>query len=468
MGIGEMTDRTRHDVDEFLDGWRVEKEIPGLSVAITDVDDLLYATGLGARDVEARAPAGPDTRYPYASVTKVVTAMVFLQFVERGDIGLEDPIRNYVDDWSDVPGDPITVRELLTHSTGVPDVESGPRNYLFSEDPPASQLVTREDKRRHLDGVAEQRIVDEDRFMYSDTNYTLLGEIVAAVDDRSFARIVEEDLFDPLGMDRSAIGYGSLAELEDTTRGYVIDDGVPSPTPFDLQADAAGLGPASPAGLLASVTDVARLVRCLLNDGELEGVRVLSEELVEAMCSHQGPKLDHVDGTPRGIGYGPRITEFLGEQLVEYSGTAPGVGRAYLGLLPDRGLGVTLGVNTPGVPVGALGLGVLALVTGEDPVAVVPYLSVREKVRAVAGSYESHHGTTVVRVEPGDNEAYVEATNESGAGWSFPAFPVSMAHDDYTFETVWPAGLRRTLEFQDTGERMELRLGSNRLRRTNR
>lgn len=281
--------------------------------------------------------------------------------------------------------------------------------------------------------------MEEDRFMYSDTNYTLLGEIVETVDDRSFARVVEQDLFDPLDMDQSTIGYGELTEVEDTITGYVVEDGVPSATQFDLEADAAGLGPASPAGLLAPVTDVARLVVCLLNGGELEGTRVLSSGLVEEMCSHQGTKGHHVDGTPRGIGYGPRITEFLGERFVEHSGTAPGVGRAYLGLLPERGVGVTLGVNTTGVPVAALGQGVLALVAGERPVEVVPYLSLREKVRAVVGTYASPHGTTVVAVDPADNEAHVEATNESGAWWSFPAFPESMAHDDYTFTTVWPA-----------------------------
>jgi len=211
---------------------------------------------------------------------------------------------------------------------------------------------------------------------------------------------------------------------------------------------------------------MAGLGRCLANGGELDATRVLGTELVGTICSHRAPTLEHVDGTPRGYGYGLRVTEFAGEPFVEHAGSGPGVGRAYLGPWPDRGLGVTLGVNTAGVPVTALGRGVLALAIGKSPETVVPYLSLRHKVRAVVGTYESYRGSTVVRVVPSDGEAYVEATNESGVGWSFPAFPESMARDDYTFTTVWPAGLERSLDVHETEEGMELRLSADRLRRT--
>lgn len=84
-----LSERTRRDVETFLDDWRVEKDVPGASVAVVDGDDRLFATGMGARDVEARAPAPPDTRYPFASVTRVVTGVVVLQLVERGDLALD-------------------------------------------------------------------------------------------------------------------------------------------------------------------------------------------------------------------------------------------------------------------------------------------------------------------------------------------------------------------------------------------
>lgn len=458
---------TRRDVETFVDDWRVEAEIPGASVALVDADDRVYAAGFGMRDVDARAPATPGTRYPFASVTKVVTAVVVLALVAADDLALDDEVGEYVDHWTAVPGDPITVADLLAHTSGVPDDEGGPRNYLFSETPPASPIATAADRRRHLDSVGARRVVDEDRFMYGDENYTTLGEVVEAVDGRPFDEVAEALVFEPLAMDSSTVGYGALDDVECASRGYAVEDGVPAASEFDLDADATGLGPASAGGLLASVTDVARLVRCLLNDGALDGARVLPEALVAAMCRHQAPTLEHVDGTERGCGYGPRVTEFVGDRFVEHSGTAPGVGRAYLGFWPARELGVALAVNASGVPVPALGQGVLALAVGENPTSAVPYLALRAKVRAVAGTYESHRGNTVVEVEPSDSEAYVEATNVSGAGWSFPAFPETMARDDHRFRTVWPAGLEQPLDFHETENGMELRLASHRLRRTN-
>lgn len=203
----------------------------------------------------------------------------------------------------------------------------------------------------------------------------------------------------------------------------------------------------------------------LLNGGVLDGTRVLDADLVETMCSHQAPTLAYVDRTVRGCGDGPRITDFVGDRLVEHTGTAPGVGRAYAGMVPERGVGVTLAANTADVPIGALGQGVLTLASGETPEEVVPYLGLRRKIRAVAGTYESPRGSTTVTVEPAASDAYIEATSEAGQGWAFPAFPGSRSPDDYRFDAVWSGGLQRSLEFRGTDDGMEFRMGNHRLYR---
>lgn len=451
---------TQRDIEVFLDKWRDEKDIPGASVAIFDRDGIRYATGQGARDIDTRSPATPDTRYPFASVSKIVTAMAVLQLVDQGELRLDDEIRQYVSFWTDVPGDPITVKELLTHSSGMPSDYAGNRTYLFGEDPPASPLVTLEDLRRHTDGATDQRIVDETRFMYNDRNYHILGMLVETVEDRPFDEVIEEKLFAPLGMTESTIGYGKLSEIDDAITGYVIEEGEPTVTDLDL--DAMGLGPAVN-GVLASVSEMAELIRCLLNGGELDGTRVLEEDLAEAMCSHQVTTRETIDGDSHGMGYGPRVQEFLGETYVYHTGTAPGVGRAYAGFLPDRGVGVTLGVNTTDVRVEVLGEGVLALVAGRDPEEAVPFLALSRKVRAVAGTYESSQGNVTVHVEPAGSDSYVEV---SKAGWEFPAFPESTAADDYEFYSVWAGGWRGSIEFHETETGMELRMNDQRLQRT--
>ena len=117
----------RRDVSRPLDG-RAGR--PGDERAVLDGDGIRYATGLGARDVQSRAPATAETLYSIASVTKTFTAMAVSSLVERDELALDDEIRDYVDFWADVPGDPITVRELLSHSSGIPTDYAMGRQYL--------------------------------------------------------------------------------------------------------------------------------------------------------------------------------------------------------------------------------------------------------------------------------------------------------------------------------------------------
>lgn len=296
--------------------------------------------------------------------------------------------------------------------------------------------------------------------MYNDRNYHVLGLLVEAVEDRSFADVVEQKLFDPLGMRESTVGYGPLSGIDEAITGYSIEEGEPVQVDFDL--DTTGIGPPVN-GVLAPVTDMARFVRCLLNGGQLAGTRVLAADLVEAMCTHQVTTRQTIDGDSHGIGYGPRVQEFLGDNYVYHSGTVPGIGRAYVGFLPGRGMGITLGMNTPDGRIGVLGQALLAILTGEAPEKTVPHLSLRRKVRAVAGTYKSHRGNVVVEVEPAGSNSYIEIS----AGDSvFPAFPESVDGDDYGFYSSWAGGWRGSVEFHETEDGMELRLNDHRLNRT--
>lgn len=450
----------RRDIEAFLDRWRADHDVPGASVAVVDREGIRYAAGQGTSDVGERTPATAETQYPFASVSKLVTAVSALQLVDEDRLALDDPIQEYVDLWADVPGDPITVEELLTHTSGMPADYAGDRTYLFSEDPPVSPLVTLEDLRRHIDAVADQRITEQDRFMYSDRGYHILGLLVETIEERPFEEVVEEKIFDPLGMKESTVGYGPLSEIDDAITGYTIEEGVP--TAVDIDLDTMGLGPMVN-GVLAPVTEMARLVRCLMNGGELDGTRLLDTELVDAMCTHQVTTRETIDGATHGIGYGPRVQEFLGGKYVYHSGTVPGMGQAFAGFHPNRGVGVTIGVNTAGVRIGVLGQSLLAILAGESPEESVPYLALRGKLQAVTGTYESPRGTMTVEVEPAGSNSYIEV---SAGDWEFPAFPESAAIDEYEFFSVWAGGWRGAVEFHQTGEGMELRLMDHRLQQT--
>jgi len=443
-GLGSAVES---DIDTFLEAWLVEEEIPGASVAVFDEDGVLYATGLGARNLDGNEPATPETLYNVGSITKTVTATAVFQLIERGALALDDEIRSHVPFLQEVPGDPITVEGLLTHSSGMP------ADTVFERD----NLATVRDLQLHADAAADQRITGEDRFMYYNTGYKILGELVAAVDGRDYAEYVADEIFSPLGMDRSTFDQTALRSDGNAMSGYAFEDGerVPVETQPTFEAGAAD------GGLISTVTELTRLLRCLLGDGGLDGTRLLDPGTVRTMRTRQHQQLSTIDGQERAYGYGLVTEKFLDGRLVGHDGLLRHA-QAYAAGFPDRGLGVTVACNVSDVPVGAIAKGVIATVVGESPVDVVPEIALREKLRSVTGRYESFRGPSVTVEE---QEGHITVEFEEW-GREFPAFPETLAADDRSFYTVESSGARAPVEFREFEDGLAMLWGPARFNRT--
>ena len=439
-----LADGTVYAIDRFLDDWFVDDDVPGASVAIVDRDDLLYATGLGARDIDARDAATAETVYGVGSIAKPVTALTVLQFVDRGDLALDDPVSEYLPVLADAPGDPVTVGGLLAHSSGLP------RDYVTSRD----NVVDRETLFRHVDGAAEQRCTDRDRYMYYNSGYLLLGELAATVADRPFHAVADETTLDPLGMDRSTFDTAALADLDDVATGYRDGDGDRPSADLSTIEGAGASG-----GLLASATDLSRLVQHVLRDGESDGERLVSSELFDTATTRQSSPLPTADGTDRGYGYGWELGEFMSERLIGHRGSIHFAG-GYVGALPERGLGVALAFNANGAgrSVVSTGRGVLALAAGEEPIEQVRMLAVERKIDAVVGEYETAHAERTVTVERAP-VGRISVTIE-GMGLSFDAVPETADPDDLAFVATMGDGSRWPVAFRETDDDTELLLST--------
>lgn len=433
-------------VEPFLSEWRETYDVPGVAVAVVDASGRVYEQGLGLRDRDAGAPVTPATLFAVGSLAKPVTALAVLRLVDRGALGLDDEIREYLDVLTDVPGEPITVRELLSHSSGLP------RDFV-------AQFKARNEDRdlwTYVEGATDQRLTDRPRYMYSNSGYFALGRLVEAVDGRTYDTFVEETVFEPLGMDRSAVDPAAL-DADDAATGYrETDDGL-EPAPVDHDAGASG-------GLVSSVTDLAALVRCVLNDGHLDGTRLLSADLVDEMCRLQSPTLPTDDGTTHGYGYGWELDDFLGETLVGHRGGI-GVSGGYVGLLRDRGVGVALAYNSVGQPTVPYGRGTLALAAGADPRDSVSLLPVYDAIDAVTGTYAAYDDAmtvTVASAPAGTVEVSLPFT-------SFTARPDGVATEPYRFSLTMGGGVKWIAEFRDGGTDLVLSTGkwTTRLTRRN-
>jgi uncharacterized protein YbbC (DUF1343 family) len=237
-----------------------------------------YHRAYGNRSVDPVEPMTEDTIFDAASLTKVVaTTSAVMALYERGQIDLDASVSKYLSQFNGPKQQPITVRELLTHTSGLrPDLDH------TEADPWRSY---NEGIRRAL---IEQPITPPGTtFRYSDINFELLGEIVHRVSGKPLNEFVEAEIFKPLGMTdtRFLPPKSEIKRIAPTTRegsGY-IRGVVHDPTARWMD------GVAGHAGLFITASDMARFARMMVNGGELEGKRFFKAETVALFTSVQSP-----------------------------------------------------------------------------------------------------------------------------------------------------------------------------------
>jgi uncharacterized protein YbbC (DUF1343 family)/CubicO group peptidase (beta-lactamase class C family) len=262
-------------------------EVPGAVVMVGEAERILYQKALGSRAlVPAIEPMTLDTVFDLASLTKVVaTAPAVLLLWEQGRVDLDAPLGRYLKEFDTAAFQGVTVRRLLTHSAGLPDLPS--REAMARRFPEAARLQARA-------GLA---FPPGSTFSYSDTGFILLGELVRRVGGEPLDRFVHKRFYSPLGMRHTTFRPPEswrprLAPTE------IVGGGAPlRGVVHDGNARVLG-GVAGHAGLFSTAGDLARFCRMLLAGGTFEGRRYLKAATVRAMFT---PEV--IGETTRGLGW---------------------------------------------------------------------------------------------------------------------------------------------------------------------
>jgi uncharacterized protein YbbC (DUF1343 family)/CubicO group peptidase (beta-lactamase class C family) len=274
------------------------RDLPGAVVLIGRGDEIVYHQAFGDRAVQpAREPMTEDTIFDIASLTKVVaTTTSVMQLVEQGRVRLGDPVAAFIPEFGKYGKGAITIRHLMTHTSGLrPDLE------LSVEFSGADEAIRRASEEVPVAPAGE-------RFIYSDINYFLLGEIVGRVSGERLDRYASAHVFGPLGMtDTMFLPPASLkARIAPTERCDPLAWPCARPdAPFlrgvvhDPTSRRMG-GVAGHAGVFSTAADLSKFCRMLLNGGVLNGVRILSAAAVAKMTAPATPP-----GMPdvRGLGW---------------------------------------------------------------------------------------------------------------------------------------------------------------------
>jgi CubicO group peptidase (beta-lactamase class C family) len=326
---------------EILDRHRAA----GVAIGVVRADGSSHIRARGFADVDAGRLVTADTVFRIASITKLFTAVAVLQLHERGLIDLDAPAGDYLGAYrlaSDPPGfSPPTVRHLLTHTSGIPDVVYlgdllHPGWGSFGSRP--AVLSVRVGERlpslaAYYRGALRYVVEPGTRFAYSNHGFATLGQIVEDVTGITLDRYLREHLFGPLGMVDTALGRAERLEPRLAT-GY------------EMRADAARPVPerdwitAGASGVYASARDLARFAVALLRGGE----GILHPDTAPLMFA------PHFQPDPRvpGIGLGFFRGAVGGHRLVGHDGRLPGFNSDLL-LAPDDGIGAfVLASGSPG------------------------------------------------------------------------------------------------------------------------
>jgi CubicO group peptidase (beta-lactamase class C family) len=440
----ETTDR----IERLVRDVAREESIPGASVAVFDGDDE-WATGVGSRDLASNAPATPETVYGLGSCTKSLTALVVLRLQEAGALDVHDSATDH----ADVPvPDEVTLHHLLTHSSGYPSL--GVAEELLARDldfgTAGVPLGSRADFHDHVATAADDRLDVGERFMYCNSGYNLLDEVIEAVDGRSFTEYATEEVLDPLGMRRSTFAVERVREMDDALTAYRLGDDGPERADLPTSFVSAASG-----GLYGSVRDCIPYLRVHAEGGAVAGTRLLDAETI---AEAHAPQVDTPDG-PYGYGWGRRAP--FGEPIVGHSGSL-GVSSAYLGFTPESSLGVALAANTsPPYRLRVVGDAVLAIAAGHARTAV-PFFERRERYDRYVGDYETHRGIRTATVERDGAYLRLEFTDEMGGVDQL--VPRDGTGRDGEFWTYTMQGDRDPVRFREADGEVRLLYGRFQLR----
>ena len=292
----------------WLEGQILNRGLPGIAVGVVADQELVWATGFGFADVRNRKPMTPDTRFRMASHSKLFTATAIMQLREQGKLRLDDPVSKYLPWFKVKPANdddgPITIEQLLTHSSGLPR-EAG-AHWTTLEFPT-------EDEIRRAIGDRQAAFAPQTRWKYSNLAYTIAGMVVEQVSGQSWADYVQRNIFSPLGMTASSVdkNVDGLAVAYNRR----MPDGTRELLPF---TDARGM--ASATGITSTVTDMAKFVSAQFRKGPAGGNRILSTGSLREM--HRVRSLDNDWTSGTGIGFG--VSRVAGKTYIGHGGGYPG------------------------------------------------------------------------------------------------------------------------------------------------
>ena len=274
---------------------------PGASVLVIQGGKVVLAKGYGLASIEERIPCGTNTNFRLASVTKQFTAMAVMILAERGKLSFEERLTDFFPEFP-AYGRQITLRHLLTHTSGLIDYEDvipkGTEIPVLDRD--VLRLLMLQDKTYFAPGT---------KYRYSNSAYSLLALIVEARSGNTFARFLRGNIFRPLKMSNTLAYEQGLSVVPNRAYGYSSEGSGFKRTDQSLTSSVLGDG-----GIYSSVADLYQWDQALYTD------KLVSRKMLKRAFT-PGPATEHPD---TGYGFGWFVGQYRGLKEIWHSGNSLG------------------------------------------------------------------------------------------------------------------------------------------------
>lgn len=266
------------------------------------------------------SPVGPDSRFPFYSVSKGFCSALVLSMVSDGLIGLDDPVVKYMPYFTGTgpggsfPRERVTVRMLAAHSGGVPRDDTPPRTWDGGENPFGDVILESE---------------PGTQFLYSELGMRLLGHLLSIAGGKPYEDLLRERVLEPLGL--SSIGWLNRGD----NRTHAVETCWGPDSSYLALSDEFAPRPYPGSGLYGSVRDIGRYARLFLEGGLADGKRIFNPELIEAAWVNQPP------GRMPDPQYGLLFWLFPRQGAAVFSGMA----HTICCILPEREMILVMGLN---------------------------------------------------------------------------------------------------------------------------
>jgi CubicO group peptidase (beta-lactamase class C family) len=376
---------------------------PGVSVLIARDGQILYQKAFGYADVGNKVPVTPETKFRIGSITKQFIATAILKMQEEGKLSVEDKLSKFIPGFP--RGDEVTIRHLLTHTSGIHSYTGRP-NFLKYVTMPIAHAALVDTIRAY-----PYDFNPGDRYLYNNSGFFLLGYIIEKISGLSLADYLNENLFKPLGMNNTGV-YTVTKLIDHEAYGYDMENGnIVKALNWDMSW-AGGAG-----SLYSTAQDLYTWNEAVFNG------KVLSAESMKAAFTpavlNSGEKVEY--------GFGWSLSVFRGSKFISHGGGLHGF-LSYIARQPEEKTTVVVLSNSTQPPSGinptSNAFTLAELVLWKDMAkqsTVTSDVQVDEKILAgYTGRYDYGQGM-ILKVTLDGKQLYAQMTGQP----NFPIFPAS-------------------------------------------